>query len=341
MSARSLSRLLLLPLALGACRGDITDTHAEAPLAVGGPLLAVEEQPRFSEWSTPVHLGTVLNTRFVDSDPFLSRDGSSLYFVAGRGRGGAGGQDLWVSHRPSGADPWGTPANIAAVNSAGHENAPTLSRDGHRLYFASRRPGGQGGFDLYVSRRRDHRDDLGWGPPMPVAGVNTSADETDLTFFEDEATGTTIAYVASDRPGGPGLDDIYTATVQPDGTFGPAVLVPELSTPSLDMHPAVRRDGLEIFLTSDRPGTTGNADIFVATRANTAEPWFAPVDLGPTINTAPRPPELEQPNDFRPALSFDGTTLYFAAAFRAGNVSDMFDLWVTTRSRVTGPGTDG
>ena len=338
MYVRSLSPLLLLPLALGACRGDITDTHAEAPLAVAGPLLAVEEQPRFSEWSTPVHLGTVLNSRFVDSDPFLSGDGSSLYFVAGRGRGGAGGRDLWVSRRPHGTEPWGMPVNIPAVNSAGHENAPTLSRDGHRLYFASTRPGGPGGFDLYVSRRRDHRDDLGWGPPMPVAGVNTSADETDLTFFEDEATGTIIAYFASDRAGGPGLGDLYTATVEPDGTFGPAFLVAELSTPYRDMHPAVRRDGLEMYLTSDRPGTTGNLDLWVATRASTAEPWSAPVNLGPTINTAPRPPELEQPNDVRPALSFDGTTLYFAAAFRAGNVSEMFDLWAATRSRVTGPG---
>lgn len=337
MSTRSLSPLLLLPLALGACRGDITDTHAEAPLAVGGPQLAVEEQPRFSDWSTPVHLGTVLNSRFVDSDPFISRDGSSLYFVAGRGRGGAGGRDLWVSRRPSGTDPWGPPVNIEAVNSASHEDAPTLSRDGHRLYFASNRPDRQGPFDLYVSRRRDHRDDLGWGPPMPVAGVNTSADETDLTFFEDEATGATIAYFVSNRAGS---KDVYTATVKPDGTFGPALLVAELSTPYKDMHPAVRRDGLEIFLTSDRPGTTGNADIWVATRASTAEPWSAPVNLGAEINTAPRPPELEQPNDFGPALSFDGTTLYFAAAFRAGNISDMFDLWVTTRSRVTGPDTD-
>lgn len=329
-----------LTLALLACGGDVSAPYADAPLATDHILLQAEEAPRFTEWSVPVHLGTVINTAFVDSDPFVSRDGKSLYFVAGRGRGGAGGRDLWVSRRANPADPWGAPENVAAVNSAGHENTPTLSRDGHRLYFASSRTGGHGGFDLYVSRRQNHRDDLGWGPPVPVAGVNTSAHESGLAFFEDDATGATIAYFASSRPGGPGFDDIYAAVVAPDGTFGPSVLVAELSTPYKDMHPAVRRDGLEILLASDRPGTTGNADLWVATRPRTSEPWSTPVNLGPVINTAPRPPELEQPNDYRPALSFDGTALYFAAAFRDGNVSDFFDLWVATRSRITGPDGD-
>ena len=33
-----------------------------------------------------------------------------------------------------------------------------------------------------------------------------------------------------------------------------------------------------------------------------------------------------------------GTTLYFASAFRPGNVSDMFDLWVTTRTKLNHDG---
>ena len=334
-ATRCLFALLTVALAT-AC--DVTAPGVEAP---GTPYFSfhvvAEAPPRFSDWSVPVHLGPELNSAFVDSDPFVSRDGRSLYFVAGRGRGGSGGRDLWVSRRGSPDEPWGPPANLGAtVNSGGHENAPTLSPDGHRLYFASARPGGLGGFDLYVSRRRDGRDDFGWGPPVAVEGVNTAADETDVTFFEEEETGAIVVYFSSSRPGGPGLDDIYVAGLERDGAFGPAVLVAELSTPFRDTHPAVRRDGLEIFLGSDRTGTFGNTDLWVATRATTTEPWSLPVNLGPVVNTPPRPPDLEQANDFRPALSFDGTTLYFAAAFRSGNVSDMFDLWVTTRSRLHG-----
>jgi hypothetical protein len=295
--------------------------------------------PRYSDWSAPVNLGPIVNTAFVDTDPFITKDGLSLYFVAGRGRGGSGLRDIWVSQRGSINDPWAPPQNLGpTINSAGHDDAPTLSLDGHRLYFASSRGGGFGGLDLYVSRRRDKRDNFGWEAPVNVGGsVNTTTDETSPTFFEDGATGTVIMYFTSNRPGGHGLDDIYASTLHPDGTFGSAVLVAELSTPFNDGQPAIRRDGLEMFLGSDRPGTIGNTDLWVATRARTIDPWSAPVNLGPVINSPPRPPDLEQANDFGPALSLDGTALYFASAFRPGNVSDMFDLWVSTRTKLRGP----
>jgi hypothetical protein len=287
-------------------------------------------------WSVPVNLGPIVNTAFADADPFISKDGLSLYFVAGQGRGGSGLRDLWISQRANTNDPWGPPQNLGpTINSAGHDDAPTLSLDGRRLYFASSRPGGFGGFDLYVSRRRDKRD-FGWETPVNLgSAINTTADEASATFFEDEVTGTIIMYFNSNRPGGPGLDDIYASTLQPHETFGLPVLVAELSTPFNDRQPAVRRDGLEMFLGSDRPGTIGNTDLWVATRASTADAWSTPVNLGPVVNSPARPPDVEQANDFRPALSFDGASLYFAAALRPGNVGDMmfFDLWVTTRSQ--------
>ncbi len=278
-----------LALALASCRAD---SLGSTPTLAPG-LLASEEAdnpPQFSDWSAPVNLGPVVNTRFVDSDPFISKDGLSLYFVAGQGRGGSGLRDIWVSQRTSTTDPWGPPQNLGpTVNSAGQENSPTLSLDGHRLYFASNRAGATslGGFDLYVSRRRDKRDDFGWEAPVNLgSAVNTAADETDAAFFEDEATGATILYFASNRPGGPGGNDIYASTLLPDGTFGPALLVAELSTPFDDMQPAIRRDGLELFLGSDRPGTNGASDLWVATRASTTDLWSTPVNLGPRSRTS-------------------------------------------------------
>lgn len=317
-----------------ACAGQT----GEAPSA---PVLQVapDEPLGFSDWSSPVNLGPIVNSAFADLDPFISKDGLSLYFIAGQGRGGSGQRDIWVSQRASVADPWGQPQNLGpSINSAVQENTPTLSHDGHRLYFASNRPGGFGGFDLYVSRRRDKRDDFGWEAPVNLgSGVNTSANEADPALFDDDATGRIMLYLATNRPGGPGLEDIYASMQGPDGGFGPATLVAELSTPSNDKHPAIRRDGLELFMTSDRPGGFGNADLWVSTRTSTTDPWSAPVNLGPVVNTPPRPPDVEQANDYRPALSFDGTTLYFAAAFRPGNVSDMFDVWMSTRTKLTGP----
>ena len=89
-----------------------------------------------------------------------------------------------------------------------------------------------------------------------------------------------------------------------------------------------------MFLGSDRPGTLGGIDLWVSTRATTHDPWSTPVDLGPVVNTTLI--------DARPALSFDGTTLYFQSN-RAGAVGCsnptgpcVFDLWVTTRTRLHG-----
>ena len=226
------------------------------------------------------------------------------------------------------------------VNTPSNEGGPNLSSDGHRLYFNSNRPGGFGGNDLYVSRRHNKRDDFGWQPAVNLgAGVNSAAGESNAADFEDDVTGILTLYFASNRPGGLGMDDIYASTLQPDGTFGPAELVVELSSVSNDRQPAIRRDGLEMFLASDRLGSFGagaqGLDIWVSTRASTSDPWSPPVNLGPVVNTTLI--------DAGPALSFDGTTLYFQST-RPGGLGPcpnplgpcVFDLWVTTRSKLHG-----
>ena len=76
-----------------------------------------------------------------------------------------------------------------------------------------------------------------------------------------------------------------------------------------------------------RPGGVGGQDLWVATRATTADPWSTPVNLGPTVNSTAF--------DGAPALSFDGTTLYFFSARPGGFGAN--DLYVTTRTRLGGP----
>ncbi len=87
-----------------------------------------------------------------------------------------------------------------------------------------------------------------------------------------------------------------------------------------DGHPNVRRDALEIFFFSTRPGTLGMSDIYSATRARASEPWSTPVNLGPAVNSAAA--------ESRPSLSWDGRTLYFGSS-RPGEGSS--DIYVTRR----------
>ncbi len=341
MTAVHFSRLALfvvLALVFG-CSTDAGVPSAPVSSAMSAAIVAETDAPRLTRWAAPTNLGPIVNSAFADFDPFLSKDELSLYFGSGNGRGGQGGRDIWVTRRTSVDDPWGTPRNLGPViNTTGHEGKPTLSVDGHRLYFTSNAHGGAG-FDVYVSRRQDKRDDLGWEAPVNLGtGVNsTASEESAVTLFENDATGQTTLYFGSNRAG-LGDFDIYASSMLPDETFGPATLVVELSSASGDIDASVRRDGLELFLASNRPGTNGGYDIWSSTRATTSDPWSEPVNVGLGINSAPRPIELEQANDIRPQLSFDGMSLHFGSPFRLENVNIMLDVWVATRSRVRGPG---
>lgn len=289
-----------------------------------------DDAPQFSGWSAPINLGPPINGAFADAGSFLSKDGLSFYVSSSR-PGGCGNIDIWVSTRESRDEPWGEPQNLGCdINSGGLDAAPFLTTNGRRLYFHSDRPGGAGGFDLYASRRQNKRDPFGWQTPQNLgSGVNTALAEVLPSIFEDDESGITTLFFAgrSGAPGGLGGEDIYSSPQQVDGTFGPAVLVPELSSSARDLAPFIRRDGLELFLGSTRPGTVGGgADLWVSTRATTADPWSTPVTLGPVINS--------DVHDDRATLSFDGTALYFASA-RSGGFG-LSDVYVLTRSKLKG-----
>ncbi len=300
-------------------------------LCVTVVLVPCTQAQQFSDWSAPANLGPTINSAGTDGCPFISKHDLSLYFASNR-PGTLGGLDIWVSERGSVDDPWGPPQNLGLnINAASNELCPTLTIDGHSLYFVSDRPGGCGGQDLYVSRRHNKRDNFGWQPPVNLGcDVNSSSDDFTPSYFEDEETGSIRLYFSSARPGGPGGTDIYVSTLNEDGFFGPAVPVVELNTPFNDQRPNIRRDGLELFFDSNRPGSLGSTDLWVSTRPSTSDPWSAPVSLGPILNSA----GLEG----RPAISFKGTSLYFMSN-RPGGFGGI-DLYVSTRSKLGEPDED-
>ena len=289
---------------------------------------ADDDQPRYSDWSTPVNLGPVVNSSANEQHPAISRDGRSLYVSSDR-PGGLGMLDIWVSHRESVDAPWGALQNLGPnINSAGMDLAPAFTPDGHRMYFHSFGRGGCGLADIFVARRHSRRDDLGWQPAENLGCVvNSAYRDAGPTYFEDEATGITTLYltVQNNPPGADQGWDIYASTrVGDEGDFGPPALVPELSSPFRDTRTAIRRDGLEIFLSTGRPGGVGGEDVWVATRATTQDAWSQLVPLGPVVNSAGF--------DGAPALSSGGTELYFFSDRPGGYGKN--DLYVSTRTRI-------
>ena len=284
-------------------------------------------QAQFSEWSPPVNLGTPVNTPGVNtSAPALSKDGLSLYFHSD-GPGGFGGNDIWVSHRASREDAWGEPVNLGpTINTAANEDVPSFSRDGHTMYFNSDRPGGFGRRDIWISRRANTHDDFGWEEPVNAGpGINSAFDDAGASYLENEEAGTALLYFGSSRPAGLFLD-IYVSAQAADGSWGPAVLVPELNSPLNEQRPSVRFDGLELFLDSDRLGTFGLRDLWVSTRETALDPWSAPVNLGATVNSTFI--------DRQPFIASDRETLFFCSN-RPGGIGGpgKFDIYMTTRER--------
>lgn len=284
------------------------------------PLAAAP--PRYTDWSAPQNLGNTVNSSFQDLGPAISKDGRSLYFVSNR-PGGVGDFDIWVSQRASEHSPWEQPVNLGPrINTTAQDGVPSLSRDGHWLFFNSNRPGGYGGVDVWASYRFDKHDDFGWQLPVNLGPeVNTAFLDQGAFLFENDDDGGALLFFGSDRTGGTGALDIYVSEQMSDGSFGPPTIVRELSTPQNDQRAMVRRDGLELFLFSDRTGTFGLADIWVSTRESEDQPWSTPVNLGSTVNSAFA--------DAHPYLSSDRESLFFASN-RTGN----YDLYVTTRSKV-------
>jgi WD40 repeat protein len=291
-------------------------------------LGAIQE---YGPWSPAVRVESsgadpAFNGSALDGCPFISRDGKSFYMASTR-PGGLGGIDIWVSHRDRPADPWGVPENVGApVNSAANDFCPTLGRDGHNFYFISNRAGGCGGDDIYSTRLRPD----GWDEPQNVGcDVNSGANEASPFPLPERDSGP-VLYFSSTRAGGfsaeaPGAvsgdSDLYVSESH-GGDFGPATLVPGANSAAEDGQPNVRRDGLELFFYSTRPGTLGLADIYSATRRSGSAAWSTPVNLGPDVNSA-------QGADTRPSLSWDGTTLYFGSTRPGGE--GMADHYMTTR----------
>jgi len=308
----------VLPLILLVACGPDSTTR---PLAV--PL-----EPSFSlttaEWSEPVNVGAPVNTASGEMNAALSPDELSLYFTSDR-PDGLGSTDIWVSHRDCIGCAWQAPLNLGApFNGPTQDAGPRLSNDGHLLFFQSDRPGGPGAGDIYVSRRSNPNSDSDWGPPVLLGpDVNTAAGvENAAAYLQSAEDGSGNLYF--NRATATSPPDIYYAAVSRDGeTRGPAVVVAELNmATSNDQHATVRKDGREIFFSSNRTGGVGGFDLYTSTRKSVHEPWSQPVVLAAPMNSTV--------TDQQPSLSADGRTLIFASnrlGTRGGN-----DLWISTRS---------
>ncbi len=119
---------------------------SDMPGGYGGYDLYYVEK-KLDGWSKPINLGQAINSTGSEVFPFLHESGTLFY--SSNGKGGQGGLDVFMVDI-NGSD-WGEPNNLGTpINSALDDLGFILAPDAMRGYFASDRPGGSGGDDIYM-----------------------------------------------------------------------------------------------------------------------------------------------------------------------------------------------
>ena len=207
------------------------------------------------DWGPAHRMPEPLNSHGNEGAQTISHDGRVVIFTAcGRSKEHTG-CDLYMSVRQG--DRWGRPRNLGApVNSRYWESFPSLSIDGYTLYFASNRPGGYGGTDIWCCTLEEGR----WSEPRNLGpAVNTKGNETAPYIHFDDRT----LYFASDGHTGMGGMDLFRAKRTTDSTWGEVKnLGYPINTAGDENNLIVAPDGRTAIFSSDRYGGYGNQDLY-------------------------------------------------------------------------------
>ncbi|MBX3723112.1 MAG: PD40 domain-containing protein [Turneriella sp.] len=239
-----------------------------------------EGVPKFKP---PVNVGLPVNSAYFDGHPSLRKLPSGdyeMYFCsfALEGREGPELTNIYYTIMKNGK--WSAPVPIVEINTDFHDRMPSISQDGHYLFFSSDRPGGFGRDDIWVSEY-DFAAKR-WGKPVNAGRtINTPASEVTPAIHSDNIT----LYFSSDRPGGVGGIDIYvTQMIQgmPSTAMGggdgesmwkkPLNLGKPYNSTFDDEYPTVIRNGNYMYFASNREGGQGKFDIFRAKVPDFAKP---------------------------------------------------------------------
>jgi len=186
----------------------------------------------------------------------ISQDGQWLVFTGCNRPNGAGSCDIYISYfTPQG---WSEAINMGnKINTEEWESQPCLSPDKRDIYFASRRPGGFGGADIYVSHLQANgrwSDAENLGP-----SINTTGDEQCPFIHADNQT----LYFTSNVLPGYGDEDLFVVRKSDNGSWEiPKNLGYPINTIDREGTLFIAADGKTAYYASDRAAGKGGLDIY-------------------------------------------------------------------------------
>ncbi|WP_276500497.1 OmpA family protein [Terrimonas pollutisoli] len=209
-----------------------------------------------AHWQKAKSMEGSVNTSQNEGAQNISQDGQWLVFTGCNRPDGFGSCDIYISYLEKGG--WSEAINLGGwVNSDQWESQPCLSPDKRDLYFASRRQGGFGGSDIYVSHLQSNGK---WGEPENLGeGINTSGDEQCPFMHADNQT----LYFTSNYWPGYGDDDLFYVRKGPGGDWSkPINLGYPINTISREGTLFIDANGKTAYYASDRNDSKGGLDIY-------------------------------------------------------------------------------
>lgn len=203
-----------------------------------------------SHWATPEALN--VNTKYNVGTAGISADGQEmLIFVGGENNTGS---IYTITKEGKG---WTSPVDIGnRVNSRYLETTASITPDGKTLYFASNRPDGLGGMDIYKSERQS---DSSWGKAENLGpGINTPYNEDAPFIHPDSKT----LFFTSDGHNTMGGTDIFKSYSVGGKWREPENLGYPINTPTNDNYFTLTANGKTGYFSSERKGGKGGQDIY-------------------------------------------------------------------------------
>jgi len=206
-----------------------------------------------------------VNTRkYNEGAQSISGNGLKLVFTHCNENYGYGGCDLYESRNINGG--WSKPQNMGPViNGTSWDTQPSLNADGTVLYFASNRPNGYGGSDIWKSTI----DAQGkWGEPVNIGDeINTSEEERSPFIHPD---GQTI-YFSSEGHQGIGGFDLFLSRNEDRGWSKPENIGAPINTVYDDHDLIVSTDGRRAYYSRQDSGST-DRNIYEITLPESVKP---------------------------------------------------------------------
>lgn len=205
-------------------------------------------------WKRAVNIGPNINTKFNDSNLSFSPDGKLLFVYKDEGNG-----DIYFTERQKDGT-WGElEALPGIINSSYRESSVSITADGELLYFASERPGGYGGSDIYVCSKDSKGE---WSKVKNLgATINTEFDE-DGPFIDYSQK--TLYFSSQGRKGMGGFDIFKSNLLNADKNewSEPENMGYPINSPDDDIYFSGTKDGKHWYYSSVREDGMGYSDIY-------------------------------------------------------------------------------